>query len=512
MTESWTRTSLESGMRGNRNRALAVGSFLQKLVGEEVSGRVNTDLFERKFYMEDLGAIPSFLRDALFQSLPDILVRPKSVEEVSLIMKSASDCNLSVTPRASGTTGLFNSVPVKGGVLLDLTGLSGLIDLNARDETAIVYAGTRWRELEEALRWSGYALMTYPTSAPSSSVGGWFSTGGMGVGSLKYGCMHGLVKSARVVLPSGEIKRLSDDSSPSLRRLGGTEGTLGVIAELELKVRKTPERDAQHLFGYTKLEGLLDAALALSASSARPYHMHFHDGAFSRMVERAGFDSRLPKGESLLYVRYEGFEEEVGEGSDKAIKLSLERGGKELGDDIAEEHWDNRFSEVRIKRAGPTLLGAEVLLPLKNLAEFVSRVKRIGVRAGIPISVYGSIVNSDACQLNAFFPSDERRAFPYLLSMGLTGKLHGAATRSGGRPYGAGLWNTPYIRNIYGPEELARRTELKRLIDPRGIMNPGKLYSPPHLFLRRPFFSIGMNTLFGLRVLNPLKTKEDVTS
>jgi glycolate oxidase len=482
-----------------------VDSYLQKLAGTEIHEALSTDLFERRFYSQDLSSIPPFAADFLVKRVPHVLVKPRDREEIARVVKCSSDCNMPVTPRASGTTALFNSVPVRGGVLLDLTGLKGVIDLDRENETVNVYAGTRWKELDEELRLEGYALKTYPTSAPSSTVGGWFNTGGLGIGSLKHGCMHHLVKSAKAVLPNGGTRILGDDSFPALRSFAGAEGTLGVITELELSVRRAPESTAQHLYGYGDIEDLLEAALAISASSSIPYHLHFNDMTFSRMIRKAGFDTDLPQDQNLLHVRYEGGVEEVKEGGDKAASLCLKGCGEEIGNELTEEHWNSRFSEVRIKRAGPTLLGVEVLLPLRNLVEFMAKVRNIGKRANLPICVYGSIVSPEHCQLNAFYPSDERKGFTYLLSMSLTGKLHRAAISSGGRPYGVGVWNTPYIKNIYGPKELSERRKLKTLIDPNDIMNPGKVYYPTHLFFRKPFFGMGMNTLSALHILNTMK-------
>ena len=156
--------------------------------------------------------------------------------------------------------------------------------------------------------------------------------------------------------------------------------------------------------------------------------------------------------------------------------------------------WDHRFSEVRIKRAGPSLLGVELLLPLSRLEDFISAAQKVGRDYGLPIYTYGSIVSERYVQLNAFFPADERRNLPYLLSLSITKKLHDVAHKLGGRPYGVGLWNTPFLGHTYSRQDLMELRRRKQLLDPDGIMNPGKLYAPPTP-LTPLLFGLAMDTL-----------------
>ncbi|MDO8674364.1 MAG: FAD-binding oxidoreductase [Dehalococcoidia bacterium] len=474
-------------MRENPNRA----NELVNLLGDAIS----TSPLECELYAHDLAAVPSLLAKALVRATPDAVARPRTVEEVSALLKYASTHRLPVTPRASGSTAFHNAVPTNGGILLDLNAFRGIKDVDTARQTATVLAATRWKDLDDELRYRwGLAVKTYPTSAPSATVGGWFNMGGQGVGSIKYGHVRDLVERAEAVLPSGEVKALGAESDPPLSWFSGTEGTLGIVTSLSLSLRQAPEAVSSHLLSFADLAALQRTAIALSNHPAKPYHLHFADEAYSRMAREAGLASPTPAGLHSLFVRYEGSEAEMAAGASHISVLTRENGGTAFSGEIAAEEWQHRFSEVRIKRAGPTLLGVEVLLPLSRLAQFIAAVQNLGRGYGVSFCTYGSIVSVDYVQPNVFFPTDERRGFPYLLSLSLTKKLHDVAHRLGGRPYGVGLWNTPYLGQAYPARELEELRRRKRLLDPSGIMNPGKLYAPP-LPLTQPFFGLAMDAL-----------------
>lgn len=454
----------------------SVEEHLKSILGEAVTASP----LERELYAHDLAAVPSILSRTLIRTTPDIVVKPRSTEEVSAVLKYASDQRLAVTPRAAGSTAFHNAVPTRGGILLDLNALRGIVGVDAERKTVMVLAATRWKELDDELRYGwGLAVKTYPTSAPSATVGGWFNMGGFGVGSLKYGPLRDLVAEAEVVLPGGEVRRLSADSDPPLVWFAGAEGTLGVVTRLELSLRETPAATANCLIAFRDASSLQQAAMALANAHVRPYYLHVADDVYGTMTRAAGFATPVPEGLHSLLVRYEGSAEGVDVGGSNASAAARKHGGSELPHEAAEEAWDHRFSEVRIKRAGPSLLGAELLLPLTRLADFVAAVHKIGGDYGLPIYTYGSVVSETYVQLNAFFPADERRSFRYLLLLSITKKLHDVTRKLGGRPYGVGLWNTLYLGHAYSRQDLRELRQHKRVLDPDGIMNPGKLYNPP---------------------------------
>ena len=157
-----------------------------------------------------------------------------------------------------------------------------------------------------------------------------------------------------------------------------------------------------------------------------------------------------------------------------------------------------RFASLRVKRAGPTLLGAEMWLPLERLADYLAALARLANAQRALIATYGTVVAPKMAMVMSVFPSDESRVIGYVLDLSLTKKIYDVAFRYGGRPYGIGFWNAPYLRRAFAPQQAAERFARKRQLDPLNIMNPDKAYKTA-LLLSPVFFNLGMDTLARAR-------------
>lgn len=472
---------------------------LPGLLGE----RYTENRFERSFYQRDLASVPSLLARLLGNNLPEAVARPQDTEEVAAVVRYAAAHRLPLTPRAAATTVYWNAVPLRGGIVVDLTGLRGLVELDEIKSTATVLAGTRWADLEALLERKGYALYSYPTSAPAATVGGWVNMVGYGIGSLKYGGMGQLVVRLKVVLPDGQLIRVTQNSQPPLSWFLGVEGTLGIVTEVELSVRRQAESTSRHLLAFPNLTALQNAALELTHSQPIPYYMHLSTKEHLHLLEMAGFKS--PADQPVMMVSYEGNEDEVAKGRALVHNSVARSGGTELSEALAEEEWMERFYSLRMKRVGPTLLGSEFWLPLSKLTAYEADVERLAHRQNIPIGTYANIVMPDQATVMSLFPSNESRTAGYLFDLSLTNQLYHISFRYGGRPYGIGFWNIFYQRHNWSKAELAERRSRKQRLDPLNLMNPGKLYSPP--IILSPFiFNLGMSVFAWLRSLLRIST------
>ncbi|HID63193.1 MAG TPA: FAD-binding protein, partial [Anaerolineae bacterium] len=467
--------------------------FLEHLLGE----RATTSELERELYSRDMAPVPSLLVTSLgLKTKPDIVVRPETDEEVVRIVKHAARHDIPITPRASGSTPYFDSVPVKGGILLDLNGLRGEPALNEDRLTVTVRAATRLQELDHWLRQRGFALKSYPTSAPSATVGGWLNMEGYGIGSLRYGSIHEQAVSARVVMPDGQIMTVNKDSNPPLSWFAGSEGTLGIVTECELSIRPKPASEGHHLLAFSDITSLQEAALAIAGADPRPYNVHYMDPNYLQLVEEAGFS--VPDHRLLLSIDYDGDEEEVNRGGILVREVAARTGGEVLPAEMALEEWEERFGALRAKRRGPSLLAAETWLPLSSLNAYLTDVEKLGRRTGIRFFNYGHVVSPQNVVSFSMYRANEKEVINYVMSLSLTKKLHDISQKNGGRPYGIGVWNTPYLDRIFSKEELAELRHRKGLRDPQGIMNPGKIYRPLRLLLPL-LFKPGMNAMALMR-------------
>jgi len=442
--------------------------------------RVTEDAIERKLYSRDLAPVPAIMVKPFFHTLPDAIIRPGSAEQVAEVMRQATRARIPITPRAAASTSYYNTVPVRGGWVLDVNDLRDGIELDIAQQTVRVLPATTWFELDDALQQRGFAVKSYPSSAVSATVGGWVSMQGHGLGSLKYGGVGEQLVSLQVALPSGELCTVTRESDPPLDWFVAAEGTLGVITQVKLTVRPRPAAESHHLFAFDDLNTLGQNVASLSRTEPRPFTVFFADSGYLRLLARAGFhipldlpQSHFPiSAKGLLLVSFQGEPSEVSRGKDSLVRVA----GRELPSELALEEWSLRLYHLRTKRAGPSLLAAEVWLPLDKLQNYLKSVKNLAEHHRLLIGTYGLAVTPNMALVMSLYPTDERHTIEYLAAIGFTKRLHDLAARCGGRPYGVGLWNSAYLPRLFSRTRLDELKRRKARLDPLGIMNPGKLY------------------------------------
>jgi len=224
------------------------GSIVNKLESAIGAENVKTSKTERLLYSHDMAPLPKEA-DVAFKLIPDIVVRPRSTEDVAKVVKIAAQEGVPITPRGASSWGLAGSVTAFGGILLDMMGGMGkILNIDEENLTMTCQAGVSWKQAYDAAWEKGMLLGSYPSSAPSATLAGWISTAGIGVGNYKYGSAGDNIRSMKVVIPDGSIvdtgfETLSDNMSGyNLNRLFvGAEGTLGVICEVTFKLTPRPE-------------------------------------------------------------------------------------------------------------------------------------------------------------------------------------------------------------------------------------------------------------------------------
>lgn len=448
---------------------------IQKIYGS----RATDSPYECSHYARDLAPFPGFLIRPFFNAVPDLVVRPVNAEEISETLKIAYAHDIPVTPRAGASTVYFNCVPSRGGIVMDLNLIKGVVKHDVTARTATVKAGTTWSELDEYLNPKGLSSKSFPSSAPAATVGGWFCMMGYGIGSLKYGSLLSQVKELEVVMPTGEIRRLRRGSDPSPDWFSSSEGTLGIVTEIELEVRKL-ESMKHFLLQLPNLSELTRVLSVVKDSTPSPYNLHFADPLCLATLHRLGFSPAGTDAGFLLSIDYEGAMEELIK-SEKSI-AALARNNPRvqmLPAETAETEWAEKFMAMRLKRGGPSILGAEVWLPVGELEGYLADIQKMGKKYHLEMFSYGHIVTPEHGTVMSMFFSDENRILAYVLNLSLLKKIHDLGDRHRGYPYGVGLWNTPYIERIFPPLRLAELRKRKEKLDPKGLMNPGKVYRWP---------------------------------
>jgi Fe-S oxidoreductase/FAD/FMN-containing dehydrogenase len=441
--------------------------------------RVSFDRMERTLYGHDTAEIPSLVKPLVGSTVPAAVVQPASEEELVALVRWAQENHVALTPRGKATSGYGGVLPVKGGLVVDFFHLGKLLEIDTKDRTAKVQPGIGWEKLDRELAKKDLTLRLYPSSYPSSTVGGWLAQGGAGFGSYESGWFRNNVVSARVVLADGEIREFS---GADLDLVSEAEGTTGLISEVTVKVMPRealgvisigcPDAyDLQHLVERIVKEGL--PIWSLSFISPRMAEMknraplRMHDG------HAIGERVLLP----ASYVLTLAFREKDRQRIDDALPDLFKSCQAELlSDRIAHHEWDNRFKIMVVKRLGPSLVPAEVVIPLSSLGDMMAEVER---KVSQPVVKEGLVIREGAggnpeVAILGFIPSDERKfSYNFIFALALT--IMKIAENNGGRPYATGLYFAGKAGLILGKERLGRLKAFKSQVDPRNILNPGKV-------------------------------------
>ncbi len=425
---------------------------------------------EREIYSHDIGDIPPVLTKLMFKIMPDLVVQPKSIDEIVRVIQAANETMTPVIPRGAASWGFGGVIPTKGGVVIDLSPFRKILSIDTDQKTVTVQAGARWSDIDITARKKGLCLMTYPSSK-FSTIGGWIATGGYAINSYKYGHLARQIASMTVITGTGSIKKLTPDDH-EFEYYISTEGQFGIIAELTLKLRDVPPGSYPHLLYFP---GVKEAYAFVDAFANNPETERFKPNTIRLLDDNHLADiNKLMK--TGIFERKAAVLLEFGSQEDEKAFLQyiVKISGLEEAPQYAANYiWNERLFGMKIKRLGPTILASEVIIPLKSAAAFIARARKLGGYFGVEICVDGYILDARHALVMCNYLCDSRK-MKYYINVPLVAVLTKAAMSHGAEPYGLGLWNAGFIKHMYRPDKLREIKNYKTEADPKNILNPGK--------------------------------------
>jgi FAD/FMN-containing dehydrogenase len=461
--------------------------------------------FMRKLYSHDIAALPGLVNDIL-KTEAEAVAQPVNAEVVSNLLKYCIEHKIPVVPRGHGTSGYGGALPTRGGLVIETTRMNEVHNIDRENMTVEVGSGIIWGRLLEILEDEDLTVGAYPSSAPSSTVGGWVAAGGTGIGSTKYGGIREQVIDMEVVLPDGRIFRTSsppddmvttkdktyqyfpgddayhwasqeasvtqDDDVKGL--LIDSNGALGIITKVVLKI--IPLRNIHPVVASFRSRDLMQGALADLLKATRPFYLHFITDSFHRMLVEVG-QAPDTTGEWVILCTFEGTEDEIAGELEKLKHVVRRHNGTVESEEIAHHEWGERFYPMRIKRLGPSLAPSEVYVPVERLSDFLAHMDEHFKRE--KWAAEGAVSDRGEVAVLTWFLDDERRTIPFLMGWYRSLDVIDIGVKYDGRAYSIGMWNVSHSRSYFGKETYSKMAKIKKQTDPKGYMNPHKVFSGP---------------------------------
>jgi glycolate oxidase len=416
-----------------------------------------------------------------------VVVHPGSTEEVAAVVKLANDFSHAIVTRGSGTGLSGGSVPSEGCIVLCLTRLDKIISVDAANLTVRAQCGVITAAIDAAANKHGLFYPPDPGSMKISTIGGNVAENSGGLRGLKYGVTRDYVMGLEVVLPDGRIARfgnacVKDVAGYSMKDLFiGSEGTLGIITEVLLKVLPRPAARRTMLASYDRMEDAAQTVSDIIAAKIIPCTLEFLDRMTIGCVEDYA-KIGLPRDcEALLLMETDGHPAAVAEEAEQRLALARARGARDVR--VARDDAEalqlasaRRSAFSALARVRPTTILEDVTVPRDKLAEMVAFVAEVAKKHKLLVGTFGHMGDGN---LHPTFLTDERnteemarvhKALEDIVTKTLA--LGGTITGE----HGVGLAKKAWLRRQVGENSHDLMREIKRAWDPRNLLNPGKIF------------------------------------
>jgi len=417
--------------------------------------------------------------------VPDAVALPRTCESVSRLLRFCSDRGIAVTPRGAGFGYVGGCVPINGGVSLSLERMNRILEISAADFVAVAQAGVVLKTLHDAAEKRGLLYPPDPASRADCSVGGTIATNAGGPRCLKYGVTRDYVLGLKVVLADGSIVSVGGRTHKNktgfdlTRLFVGSEGLLGVVTEATLKLLPLPPFRALLVAGFDSMRQAARAMSAIFARGILPSALEVADQFTLEAAARRTGSRKLAGSRALIMVEVDGQEKSVrGEARDLDKLLAGQKTvfvQKAVGNEKCEALWGlRREFSYSLRDTGLIKLNEDIVVPRGRLEDLFRFTAALQKKYGMPVACFGHAGDGNI-HVNVMYdknwPEVERRttaALDELFSQVLA--WNGVITGE----HGIGLAKKRWWPHAVSQEVRQMHANIKRALDPKGILNPGK--------------------------------------
>jgi glycolate oxidase len=448
---------------------------IEKIVGAEYCSRKKEDL---ACYSYDATAN---------RYLPDAVVLPKDADEISGIVKLANSEGFYLIPRGSGSGMTGGSVAVMGGVVIVMTRLNRILEVDTDNLTAVVEPGVITGRFHREVEKLGLFYPPDPSSSEFSTLGGNLAECAGGPRAVKYGVTRDYVLGLKAVLPTGELIETGVKTAKGVvgydltRLLIGSEGTLGIITEMTLKLISLPESVRTMTAVFNDVGKSAETVSEIIRRGIVPRTIEFMDRASIICVENY-LKAGLPKDmEALLIIEVDGRAEETESAINRLKELCIDSGAREISvaktkDDAAAIWKARKAISPALFMYAPDKINEDIVVPRSRIPDMVRKIEEMKNRSGLTIVSFGHAGDGNIhfnIMLDKKNDEEMKKAwkviedlFDYTVELG--GTISGE--------HGIGITKAAYMPKEIGRDEIELMKKIKRLFDPKGILNPGKIF------------------------------------
>lgn len=419
---------------------------------------------------------------------PDVVIFPETVQDVQKVVKYANERKIPIIARGAGTNMVGACTCPKGGIVLNFTKMNKILDFNTIDMTMTVQSGVVLDDIKKLAATEGLFYPPDPSNFKVSTIGGSIAQSSGGAMGFKYGTTKDYVLSLTVVMADGSImkfgaKTIKDAVGYHLNQLIiGSEGTLAIVVEAELKLIPKPEAERTILVYYSKIEDAINGVDNILKAKVFPSTIDFMDKNSIVTVEKFKKCGLKTDMEAMLLINIDGFECSM-EYQQELVMNALKNSGAELievaNDEIQKEKvWSaRRASFAATAQLAPDVVTDDIIVPRSRIAEMIVGTRNICNKYGLNVCMVGHLGDGNihpqvALDLNddvQFKNFQSAKSEIYKLVVDLGGTISAE--------HGIGIEKIDYLEELIGNSVVDKMRELKQLFDPNNILNPNKIFN-----------------------------------
>ncbi len=449
----------------------------RKIVGKS---NVLTEYEDRYCYAYDATAIG----DRLY--LPDAVILPETTEQISKILKTANENKIPIVVRGAGTNLVGGCLPLKGGMVLHLSKMNKIINVDKNNLQCVVQPGVTVEKVQQEVQKRDLFYPPDPASLRVSTIGGSIAQSSGGPRGFKYGTTKDYVLALEAVLPDGAIIKTGGKTAKNVtgynltQLLTGSEGTLAVITEATLRLIPEPEERKVLLACFESIEMAAEAVTGMIYAGITPSTLDLMDKNTMQTIEKFHKTGLPTDMEAVLVLEADGFKESVEKQAEQIIKICKELGAKNIrssqNQQEADEIWFARRSAFgAVSRLRPNVLTEDAVVPRDKVPDMVKEIRRIADKYSLTVCIMGHIGDGN---IHPNFSLDLRDKDEAERFKKAADELFDAALSLGGTlsgEHGIGAEKLPYMKKALDKRSLELMKSIKSAFDPDNILNPGKV-------------------------------------